>query len=58
MRIETEEMELSQCSDCGWVGDSDEVEMGCDPMVFLDPVTVCPACRAADSVYRLGNENG
>lgn len=58
MSIETEEMELSRCSDCGWVGDSDEVEMGCDPMVFLDPVTVCPACRAADSVYRLGNENG
>jgi len=42
--------ELARCSDCGWIGDADEVTTGICDMVFADPVDICPNCDHPDCI--------
>ena len=42
--------ELAKCSDCGWIGDADEVTTGICDMVFADPVDICPECGNPDCI--------
>ena len=42
--------ELARCSDCGWIGDAEDVETGICNMVFADPVDICPECGNPDCI--------
>ena len=48
--------ELAKCSDCGWIGDAEDVETGICDMVFADPVDICPECGNPDCIAPYNEE--